>query len=56
FLSISIGNYLGGRMAGLYTSLPLTSLFGAVGGFAIIAGLLLAVFARPITKLMGGVK
>lgn len=56
FLSISIGNYLGGRMAGLYTTLPLTSLFGAVGGFAIIAGLLLAVFARPITKLMGGVR
>lgn len=56
FLSISIGNYLGGRVSGFYEALPLPSLFGVVGAFAIVAGLVLAFFARPITRLMGGVK
>ncbi|MBI3683339.1 MAG: peptide MFS transporter [Acidobacteria bacterium] len=56
FLSISIGNYLGGRIASLYEALPLAGLFGAVGAFAIITGLLLALFVRPVTRLMGGVK
>lgn len=56
FLSISIGNYLGGRVSGFYEALPLPSLFGVVGAFAIVAGLVLAFFAKPITRLMGGVK
>lgn len=56
FLSISIGNYMGGRMSALYESLPLPALFGTVGGLAIAAGLILAVFSKPITRLMGGVK
>ncbi len=56
FLSISVGNYLGGRMASLYESLALPSLFAVVAGIALVAALLLAVFAKPITKLMGGVK
>ncbi|MBL8214738.1 MAG: peptide MFS transporter [Bryobacterales bacterium] len=56
FLSISIGNYLGGRVSGFYEALPLPSLFGAVAAFAVGAGLILALIARPITRLMGGVK
>ncbi len=56
FLSLSVGNYLGGRLASLYESLPLPQLFGAVGAFGICAGLLLARFVRPTKKLMGGVK
>lgn len=56
FLSISIGNYIGGTISGYYEALPLPSLFGAVGMFAIAAGLVLAFFTRPITRLMGGVK
>jgi POT family proton-dependent oligopeptide transporter len=56
FLSISAGNYLGGRMAALYGELPLPTLFGAVGLFAVGAGLLLAMFVKPIVRLMGGVK
>jgi POT family proton-dependent oligopeptide transporter len=55
FLSISIGNYAGGRLAAFYEALPLPILFGAVGGFAIAAGILLAVFVRPAVRLMGGV-
>jgi proton-dependent oligopeptide transporter, POT family len=56
FLSLSIGNYAGGRLAALYEALPLPMLFGAVGGFAIAAGILLALFVRPAVRLMGGVR
>jgi len=56
FLSISVGNYMGGRVSGFYEALPLPTLFGVVAAFAIVAGLLLAPFTKPITRLMGGVK
>lgn len=56
FLSISVGNYMGGRLASLYESLPLTELFGAVAVFGIGAGLVMAVFVKPVKRLMGGVK
>ena len=54
FLSISVGNYLGARVAALYEALPLLTLFGTVAVFAIVSGLLLAVFAKPIKNLIGG--
>ena len=41
FLSISVGNFLGGRIASLYESMALPSLFGDVATFAIVAGLIL---------------
>jgi dipeptide/tripeptide permease len=56
FLSISAGNFLGGRLSSLYESLPLPKLFGYVGGFGIAVGLVLLLLARTITRLMGGVK
>jgi POT family proton-dependent oligopeptide transporter len=56
FLSISVGNYIGGRLAGLYEALPLPTLFGAVGLFAIAVGALLALLVRPMVRLMGGVR
>ncbi len=56
FLSISVGDYLGGRLASLYEALPLPRLFGVVAGLAIVAGLILAVLVKPTRKLMGEVK
>ena len=56
FLSISAGNYLGARMASFYETLSLPTLFTAVGGIGIGAGLLLAVLVKPIRSLMGDVK
>jgi POT family proton-dependent oligopeptide transporter len=56
FLSLSVGNYLGGRLAAFYEALPLPMLFGAVGLFAVVAGVLLATFLRPIVRLMAGVR
>jgi proton-dependent oligopeptide transporter, POT family len=56
FLSISIGNYVGGRLSAFYESLPLDMLFGSVGFFAIAAGMLLALLVQPMVRLMGGVR
>ncbi len=56
FLATSVGNYIGGRLAGFYESMPLDTLFGYVGAFAIGSGLLLALFIKPLRTMMGGVK
>ena len=55
FLATSVGNFIGGRVSSFYESWPLHSLFGAVGLFAIGAGILLFLFVQPIKRLMGEV-
>jgi POT family proton-dependent oligopeptide transporter len=55
YLSISIGNFTGGRISSLYGSMPLQSLFGAVGAFGIAAGVLMFFIAPRIKGLMGDV-
>ncbi len=55
FLASAVGNYLGGRTAGLYEQFPLWALFGLVAGSTIAAGVVLALLVRPIRRLMGGV-
>src|SRR5690606_1030079 len=54
FLAASVGNYIGGRLASFYETLPLPSLFGVVAAFGVAFGLLLWMFTRPMRKLMGG--
>ncbi len=56
FLSLSMGNYLGGRIASLYEALPLDTLFMLIAAFGAIAGLLVALLVRPAKTLMGDVK
>ena len=56
FLSISVGNYLGGRIASLYEEFPLTTLFWLVAAFGTGAAVLLAFLVRPTKALMSGVK
>jgi POT family proton-dependent oligopeptide transporter len=55
FLSISLGNFIGGRVAGLFETFPLPSLFGAVFLTTTVAAIVLAVLVRPIRRLMSGV-
>jgi POT family proton-dependent oligopeptide transporter len=55
FLSIALGNKLGGYCAGFFDRLPLPTLFGAVAGTTLTAGLILFFLIKPIRKLMGGV-
>lgn len=52
FLSISSGNYIGGRMAGFYEKLPLDQLFGGVGAFCIVVAVLFAIFIKPVARMM----
>jgi POT family proton-dependent oligopeptide transporter len=53
FLGTSVGNFIGGRAAGFYESMALPTLFGSVGGFAILAGLILLAFVVPMRRLIG---
>jgi len=55
FLSIALGNKVAGWIGGLFDPERLAHIFGTVGAMAIGAALLLALLARPIRKLMGGV-
>jgi len=55
FMTISLGNSIGGQVAGLFESYPLPTLFGTVFGTTIAAAIILALLVKPIKKLMGGV-
>ena len=55
FLSISLGNFIGGRVAGLFESFPLPRLFGAVFVTSALSALVLALLSKPIRRLMSGV-
>jgi proton-dependent oligopeptide transporter, POT family len=52
FLATSVGNYLGGRVGGLYESFSLPGLFGAVALFALAAAIVLALLIRPIRRML----
>jgi len=56
FVSIGIGDYLGGRVASLYETVSLPTLFGIVAAVAFAAALVLAAVVRPTVRLMSGVK
>ena len=55
FLATSVGNYIGGRVAGLYESFALPSLFGAVAAFSVIAALVMFALTPWIKRMMGRV-
>jgi proton-dependent oligopeptide transporter, POT family len=56
FVSISVGDYISGRLASLFDTMPLPQLFGSVGLIALVLGLVLALFNKPMKRLMGGVE
>ena len=51
FLAVANGNYVGGRLAGLYESMPLPTLFGAVGASAVACGIVMLLVAGRLTRL-----
>lgn len=55
FLSMSVGDYVSGRLASMYETFPLPQLFGITAAFCIVIGLLLVFLLRPMKRLMGGV-
>ncbi len=52
FLATAVGNYLGGRVAGLYEAFSLPTLFGVVTLFALAAAVALALLVRPIDRML----
>jgi POT family proton-dependent oligopeptide transporter len=56
FLSTSMGNWLAGRAASLYSSMPLPTLFGTVAASTIVAAVALALLIKPTVRLMSGIK
>jgi POT family proton-dependent oligopeptide transporter len=52
FLATSVGNYIGGRVAGLYESFSLPAIFGAVTGYALLAALVMALLIGPIKRML----
>jgi POT family proton-dependent oligopeptide transporter len=55
YLAISVGNFIGGRLASLYGAMPLPNLFGAIGAVGIAAGLVMFALTPSIKRLMGDV-
>jgi len=56
FLSIAIGTAASGQLAALYDPADEVPYFGVIGGIAIAIGAVLVVFARPVLRLMRGVR
>jgi POT family proton-dependent oligopeptide transporter len=56
FMGAALGNLIAGLLGGLFETLPLPQLFGAVSLVAIPAGLLFLIFSGLIKKLIGDVK
>ena len=54
FVSISVGDYISGRAASRFDVMPLPKLFGVMGALAIVLGLVMAAFAKPMQRLEGG--
>jgi POT family proton-dependent oligopeptide transporter len=52
FLSISVGGYIGGRVAGLYESFPVPTLFAICAATGIVSAIALACLIRPIRKML----
>jgi proton-dependent oligopeptide transporter, POT family len=55
YLAISVGNFVGGRLASLYSAMPLPTLFGLIAAAGIGAGLVMFAVTPSIKRLMGDV-
>ncbi len=56
FMTISIGEYVGGRLAAFYVALAPPTLFAIVAAFSIGAAIVLFFLIKPTVRLMSGVK
>ncbi len=52
FLASSIGSYLGGRVAGLYETLSLVSIFATLTVIALVAMVLMGLLVRPLKRYL----
>lgn len=52
FMATSVGTFIGGLVASQYENFSLPTIFGAVGGSAVLAGLIMALLVKPIQRMM----
>ena len=52
FMASSVGNFVGGQVAGLYEKFSLTELLGAVTLYGLAFAMVLALLARPIKRML----
>ncbi|HEV8578810.1 MAG TPA: peptide MFS transporter [Thermoanaerobaculia bacterium] len=55
FLATSVGNFIGGQVAGQFEKFPLPRIFGAVFGVTMLFTLINFLMIRPLQRLMGEV-
>ncbi len=55
FLAASIGSFIGGEIAGLFETLPLPQLFGAVAAINLVVAVVVIVLTPMVKRQMGGV-
>ena len=55
FLATSVGNFIGGRIASVYESFPLPTLFGLVAAFCFALAVILLFLIKPMKRLSEGV-
>jgi proton-dependent oligopeptide transporter, POT family len=53
FLATAVGNFLGGKAASFYELMPLGELLTIVAVMPLIAGVLMMLFRKPLTRLIG---
>lgn len=56
FLGAATGNFIGGRVGGLFEAFPLSSIFLAVFGTSLLAALIMFFLVPWMKRLMGEVK
>ncbi|MGH7592440.1 MAG: peptide MFS transporter [Gemmatimonadales bacterium] len=52
FLAASVGNFIGGRVAGVYEKMSLPTLFGVVALYALFFTVVLALLVKPIKRML----
>ena len=52
FMAASVGNFIGGQVAGLYEKFSLPQLFGVVALYALFFALVLALLVKPIKRML----
>ena len=54
FLATSVGSFIAGKAASFYADFELTTLMAVIGGTGIVAGIAMALFVKPIRRMLGG--
>jgi POT family proton-dependent oligopeptide transporter len=52
FMATSVGNFLGGQVAGAYEKFSLPTIFGVVAGVALAFAVLMALLIKPIKRML----